>query len=162
MKLLLQTFFCWWFLASVAPAVDSAKLDLSSVMKKRLSTWLQSRTKRALHGVPAESDPASVQFVRPEDVKDTLKPHSSTDISIRAKRNKGSVNQNRRTGCAFLPTCTVHELAHRIHQWNTQLKVDNAPSEKISPGGYGRRRRSLLRHIAAAPGDLRQLKQVKS
>ncbi|XP_035272920.1 ADM-like [Anguilla anguilla] len=154
MRLLLQTFFCWWLLASVAPAVDSAKLDLSSVMKKRLSTWLQSRTKRDLNGVPAASNTDSVQFVRPEDVKDTLKPHSSTDIKIRAKRTKNSVNQSRRTGCSFLPTCTVHDLPHRIHQFNNKLKVDSAPIDKISPLGYGRRRRSLPNSIAAVLGDL--------
>ncbi|KAJ8340196.1 hypothetical protein SKAU_G00348290 [Synaphobranchus kaupii] len=122
MKLLLQTFFCWWFIASVAPAVDSVKLDLSSVMKKRLSTWLQSRAKRDLSGVPAATDADSVQFVRPEDVKDTLKPHSSTDINIR---------------------------------FNNKLKVDSAPIDKISPLGYGRRRRSLSSSVAAVPGDLR-------
>ncbi|KAJ8406610.1 hypothetical protein AAFF_G00301840 [Aldrovandia affinis] len=144
MKLLLQTFLCWWLLASVMPSVNSAKLDLSSVMKKRLSTWLQSRTKRDLNGMPAAIDAASVPFIRPEDVKDTLKPHSSTDISIRVKRT--SSNQSRRAGCSFLPTCTVHDLAHRIHQ--SKLKVDSAPIDKISPLGYGRRRRSLPERVA--------------
>ncbi|KAJ8247544.1 hypothetical protein GJAV_G00247570 [Gymnothorax javanicus] len=158
MKLFLQTFFCWWVLASVAPAVDSAKLDLSSLMKKRLSTWLQSRTKRELSGMPAAGDAHSVEFVQPEDVKDTLKPHSSMKTNIRTKRNKNSVNQSRRTGCSFLPTCGMHELVHRVHQLNNNLKVGSAPVDKISPLGYGRRRRSLPDSMATLLGNL----QVKS
>ncbi|XP_036399948.1 pro-adrenomedullin-like [Megalops cyprinoides] len=140
MKLLVQTFFCWCLLASVAPSVDGAKLALSSEMKKRLSIWLQSRTKRDSNSVSAVGDAEAMQFVRPEDVKDTLKPHSSTDIGIRAKRS--STSRARRSGCS-LPTCSVHELAHRLHVLNNKYKVDNAPLEKISPLGYGRRRRSL-------------------
>lgn len=67
---------------------------------------------------------------------------SSTDISVRTKRSKNSINQSRRPGCS-LGTCTVHVLAHRVHDLNNRLKIGNAPPEKISPLGYGRRRRSV-------------------
>lgn len=67
---------------------------------------------------------------------------SSTDISVRTKRSKNSANQSRRQGCS-LGTCTVHDLAHRLHQLNNKFKIGSAPVDKISPQGYGRRRRSL-------------------
>lgn len=67
---------------------------------------------------------------------------SSTGISVRTRRSKNSVNQSRRSGCS-LGTCTVHDLAHRLHQLNNKLKVSSAPIDKISPLGYGRRRRSV-------------------
>lgn len=67
---------------------------------------------------------------------------SSTGIGVRTKRSKNSVNQSRRSGCS-LGTCTVHDLAHRLHQLNNKLKVGSAPIDKISPLGYGRRRRSV-------------------
>ncbi|KAI1889816.1 hypothetical protein AGOR_G00166820 [Albula goreensis] len=158
-KMKLQTFFCCWLLASFVPGVDSAKLDLSSVLKKRLSTWLQSRTKRDLSDIPAAIKAESMTFVQPEDVKDTLKPYSSTDIIIRAKRTKNSVNQSKRAGCSFLPTCTVHNLAHRIHQFSN--KIDNAPPDKISPIGYGRRRRSLPEHMPVLLLEHGRLRLVK-
>ncbi|XP_036391342.1 pro-adrenomedullin-like isoform X2 [Megalops cyprinoides] len=142
MKLLLQSVFCWCLLATVAPSVESTKFDLSSEMKRRLNVWLQSRSKRDLSSISVVSKVDSTQFVRPEDVKDTLSPHSSSDINIRAKRSKNSVSQTRRSGCS-LGTCTVHDLAHRIHQLNNKFKVGSAPMDKISPLGYGRRRRSL-------------------
>ncbi|KAJ8396733.1 hypothetical protein AAFF_G00015710 [Aldrovandia affinis] len=141
MKLLLQSVVCWCLLATVTPGVESAKLDLSSEMKRRLNIWLQNRSKRDLSSTSVASKADSTQFVRPEDVKDTLAPHSSTDVSIRTKRSKSTVNQVRRPGCS-LGTCTVHDLAHRIHQLNNKFRT-GAPMDKISPQGYGRRRRSL-------------------
>lgn len=66
----------------------------------------------------------------------------STGISMRTKRSKNSINQSRRAGCS-LGTCTVHVLAHRIHDLNNKLKIGNAPADKINPFGYGRRRRSV-------------------
>lgn len=67
---------------------------------------------------------------------------SSTDINIRAKRSKNSNGQSRRQGCS-LGTCTVHDLAHRLHELNSKGRIVSAPVVKISPHGYGRRRRSL-------------------
>lgn len=67
---------------------------------------------------------------------------SSIDTNVRTRRSKTSGNQSRRQGCS-LGTCTVHDLAHRLHQLSNKYKIGNAPVEKISPQGYGRRRRSL-------------------
>lgn len=66
----------------------------------------------------------------------------STETHVRTKRSKNSANQSRRQGC-YLGTCSVHDLAHRLHLLNNTLKIGSAPPVKISPQGYGRRRRSL-------------------
>uniref|UniRef100_A0A4W4F5W2 Uncharacterized protein n=1 Tax=Electrophorus electricus TaxID=8005 RepID=A0A4W4F5W2_ELEEL len=49
-------------------------------------------------------------------------------------------------GCNLL-TCMVHDLAYRINQ--TSKRMNSAPQEKISPQGYGRRRRRSLLHRSA-------------
>ncbi|KAM3876703.1 adrenomedullin a [Diretmus argenteus] len=140
MKLILQSFLYCCLLATVAHCVE---LEMNPELKKRLSVWIESRLRRDLNSVSAEETAHSEQFVRPEDIRDTLFPHSSIDISVRTRRSvKNSVNQSRRPGCS-LGTCTVHDLAHRIHQLNNKLKIGSAPIDKISPQGYGRRRRSL-------------------
>ncbi|KAJ8249275.1 hypothetical protein GJAV_G00233070 [Gymnothorax javanicus] len=138
MKLLVQSMLCWCLLATIASGVESAKLGLSTEMRRWLNIWLQNRSRRDLSSTSTAAV-ADSQFVRPEDVRDTLIPHSSTDTRARVRRSK---NSGRRPGCS-LGTCTVHDLAHRIHQLNNKLKVGSAPMDKISPLGYGRRRRSL-------------------
>ncbi|XP_036442961.1 adrenomedullin a [Colossoma macropomum] len=140
MNPILLSLFCCCLLITVTPGVDSAKLNLSQVLKR--SVWLQ-RTKRDLSSLSALQEADHGQFVRPEDVKDTLLPHSSAGhIGVRTKRSKSSINQSKKSGCA-LGTCTVHDLAHRLQQFNNKLKIASAPIEKISPKGYGRRRRSV-------------------
>lgn len=86
---------------------------------------------------------------------------SSTDISVRTKRSKNSANQSRRQGCS-LGTCTVHDLAHRLHQLNNKLKIGSAPVDKISPQGYGRRRRSLPAHRVTLTLEQGRLRPVWS
>ncbi|MBN3303760.1 ADML protein, partial [Amia calva] len=112
----------------------------------RLSIWVQSRTKRDVNSLSAsemsEAESFKMGFVRPDDVKDTLNPHSSNDINIRVKRYKSSVSQSKGMGCS-LGTCSVHDLAHRLFQLTDKHKDGSAPMDKISPLGYGRRRRSL-------------------
>lgn len=46
-------------------------------------------------------------------------------------------------GCRF-GTCTVQKLAHQIYQFTDKDKDGVAPRNKISPQGYGRRRRRSL------------------
>lgn len=139
MQLIFQSFLSCCLLATVAHCVE---LEVNPELKKRLSIWLGSRLRRDLDSVSVEKTAESEYFVRPEDIRDTLLPHSSTDINVRTKRSKNSSNQSRRQGCS-LGTCTVHDLAHRLHQLNNKLKIGSAPIDKISPQGYGRRRRSL-------------------
>ncbi|KAK7913329.1 hypothetical protein WMY93_013540 [Mugilogobius chulae] len=127
MKFILRSFLCGCLLATVAHCVE-----LDPELKKRLNTWLESRLRRDLHTLSTEQ-----KLVRPEDFRDSL-THSSSHTNVRTKRS----NQNRRQGCS-LGTCTVHDLAHRLHVLNNKMKIGSAPVDKISPQGYGRRRRSL-------------------
>ncbi|XP_059210905.1 adrenomedullin a [Centropristis striata] len=129
MQLIFQSFLSCCLLAAVAHCVE---LEVNPELKKRLSIWLGSRSRRDLDSVSVERTAESEHFVRPEDIRDTLLPHSSSHTSVRTKRSKG---------CS-LGTCTVHDLAHRLHQLNNKLKI-TVPVMKISPQGYGRRRRSL-------------------
>ncbi|XP_041839583.1 adrenomedullin a [Melanotaenia boesemani] len=139
MKTIFHSFLYCCLLATVAHCVE---LEVNPELKKRLSIWLGSRLRRDLDSVTVEKTAESEHFVRPEDIRETLLPHSRTDINVRTKRSKNSANQSRRQGCS-LGTCTLHDLAHRLHQLNNQLKIGSAPVDKISPQGYGRRRRSL-------------------
>lgn len=139
MKMMFHSFLYCCLLATIA---HCGELEVNPQLKKRLSLWLGSRLRRDLDSVAVEKTAASEQFVRPEDIRDTLLPHSGSDINIRTKRSKNSGNQSRRQGCS-LGTCTVHDLAHRLHQLNNKFKEGIAPVAKISPQGYGRRRRSL-------------------
>lgn len=75
-------------------------------------------------------------------------PHSGReDAHNRVKRYRQSVNSfphlpTFRMGCRF-GTCTVQKLAHQLYQLTDKVKDGAAPVNKISPQGYGRRRRSL-------------------
>ncbi|KAK9542791.1 hypothetical protein VZT92_000622 [Zoarces viviparus] len=142
MQLIFQSFLSCCLLATVAHCVE---LQVNPELKKRRSIWLGSRLRRDLDSVSVEKTAESENFVRPEDIRDTLLPHSSTDINVRTKRSKHSGNQSRRQGCS-LGTCAVHDLAHRLHQLGNNLRTGSAPADKISPQGYGRRRRSLPAH----------------
>lgn len=66
----------------------------------------------------------------------------SAHTSVRTKRSKSSFSPSKRYGCS-LGTCIVHDLPDRLVQINNRLKTGSAPMDKISPQGYGRRRRSL-------------------
>lgn len=151
MNLIILSLFCCCLLVTVTPGVNSAKFNLSQVLKR--SVWLQ-RTKRDLSSLSALREAQSgSQFVRPEDVKDSLLPHSSAGhTGVRTKRSRNSViNQSKSSGCA-LGTCTMHDLAHRLQQLNNKLKF--APAEKMGALGYGRRRRSVPeRRMALERGE---------
>lgn len=130
MKTIFHSFLYCCLLASVAHCVE---LEVNPELKKRLSVWLGSRLRRDLETVAVEKSSESQNFVRPDDIRDTLLPHSSTDINIRTKRSGG---------CG-LGTCVVHDLAHRIQQLNNNRLKTGVPPGKMSSKGYGRRRRSV-------------------
>ncbi|KAM4667526.1 pro-adrenomedullin [Amazona ochrocephala] len=133
---------------------DAARVNVATEFKRKWTKWALSRAKRdvksagALQGLGAAAD---VQpLIRTQDVKEEPRiSHPSTleDAHIRVKRYRQSINsfphfQAIRTGCRF-GTCTVQKLAHQIYQLTDKDKDDTAPASKISPQGYGRRRRSL-------------------
>ncbi|KAM9825113.1 adrenomedullin a isoform X2 [Syngnathus typhle] len=152
MKLIFQAFLSCCL---VATAAHCAQPEVNPKLKKRLSIWLGSRLRRDLESKTANSE----HIVRQEDIRDTMLPHSSTEPHVRTKRSKNSANQSRRQGC-YLGTCSVHDLAHRLHTLNNTLRFGTAPPIKISPQGYGRRRRSLPDHRVALRMEQGRLRPV--
>ncbi|XP_020024882.1 pro-adrenomedullin isoform X1 [Castor canadensis] len=145
------------FLGSLAfLGADTARLDVASEFRKKWNKWALSRGKRELRvssSYPtglAEVKAGPIQtLVRSQDVKSASRSPqaSSPDAArIRVKRYRQSMNnfQGLRTfGCRF-GTCTVQKLAHKIYQFTDKDKDNVAPRNKISPQGYGRRRRRSL------------------
>ncbi|MEE6498770.1 hypothetical protein FKM82_003226 [Ascaphus truei] len=143
------------FLGSVA-----ARIDFAPELKKKWGLSVKSRVRRNLktpiesHALAADASSGS-PFIKEEDVKDLLNHPSSTDAHIRVKRYRNSLNnfhhfQSMRVGCRF-GTCTVQNLAHQIFQYTDKDKDGTAPANKISPQGYGRRRRSVPEHRLLLP-----------
>uniref|UniRef100_H3CVF1 Adrenomedullin a n=2 Tax=Tetraodon nigroviridis TaxID=99883 RepID=H3CVF1_TETNG len=139
MKLIVQSFLYCCLLATVARC---GEFDVKPQLRKRPSIWFRNRLRRDLDRVSVERTEELQHFVSPDEVRVTRLPHSSTDFNVRTKRSKNSGNQTRRQGCS-LGTCIVHDLAHRLHQLGNKYKFGNAPEDKMSPQGYGRRRRSV-------------------
>ncbi|XP_077569414.1 adrenomedullin a isoform X1 [Stigmatopora nigra] len=163
MKVIFQAFL---YCCLVATAAHCVEFEVNPKLKKRLSIWLGSRLRRDLSSGSVNAE----HFVRQEDGRGDVLPHSryvpstgrfchqnkhlgltfssssssssSTETNVRSKRSKNSANQSRRQGCA-LGTCSVHDLAHRLHLLNNKLKIGSAPQGKISAHGYGRRRRAV-------------------
>ncbi|XP_019332357.1 pro-adrenomedullin isoform X1 [Alligator mississippiensis] len=142
---------------------DAASLDVASAFRRKWARWALSRAKRDVPAAPAPAGPAAVQpLVRPEDVKEEaglwhLSSSSNREAAhVRVKRYRHSLGsfphfQAMRMGCRF-GTCTVQQLAHQIYQLTDKEKDGAAPASKISPQGYGRRRRrSLPRPPARGP-----------
>uniref|UniRef100_A0A672PQ34 Adrenomedullin a n=1 Tax=Sinocyclocheilus grahami TaxID=75366 RepID=A0A672PQ34_SINGR len=137
MNSVLQKAFLWCVLTTILPSVTSAK-PLNADGLRRLSVWLQGRVRRDVHSLSerSESDSAALLTQRNNDTESFVPQHRS----VRLKRTEPaySVKRVERAGC-ILSTCSVHELAHLLNMINT--KTNNAPIEKISSKGYGRRRR---------------------
>ncbi|XP_031469769.1 ADM [Phasianus colchicus] len=134
--------------------VDAARVDVATEFKRKWTSWVLSRAKRdvrppgAPRGLGAATDVQAL--VRTQDVKDprVSQPSGREDAHIRVRRYRQSVNSyphlpTFRMGCRF-GTCTVQKLAHQLYQLTDKVKDGAAPVNKISPQGYGRRRRSLL------------------
>ncbi|XP_043914865.1 pro-adrenomedullin [Protopterus annectens] len=127
------------------------RLTDSSELQKRMSFWNLIRTKRALEPYERnkiqDMEGKARQFVGDEDVKDNgLSKVSLPDNHVRVKRyrqsDSGSQKHHTGPGCKF-GTCAVHNLAYRVHQTATDKDKEISPASKISPQGYGRKRRSL-------------------
>ncbi|XP_008851681.1 ADM isoform X1 [Nannospalax galili] len=134
---------------------DTVRLDVASEFRKKWNKWALSRGKREL---PVSSNPTGLAdlkagpvqaLVLPQDVKGasgSLQASSADTSRIRVKRYRQMKNNfqgSRSPGCRF-GTCTVQKLAHQIYQFTDKDKDGVAPRNKISPQGYGRRRRRAL------------------
>ncbi|XP_010383124.1 ADM isoform X1 [Rhinopithecus roxellana] len=136
--------------------------DSGLLVFSRWNKWALSRGKRELRMsssyptglADVKAGPAQT-LIRPQDMKGASRSpeDSSPDAArIRVKRYRQSMNNFqglRSFGCRF-GTCTVQKLAHQIYQFTDKDKDNVAPRSKISPQGYGRRRRRSLPE--AGPG----------
>ncbi|KAM6464583.1 pro-adrenomedullin [Liasis olivaceus] len=127
--------------------IDATKLDIASNFKKRWTAWALSRARRDL---PARVADASVHsFIRTQDVKGesrTLQPSLETS-RVRVKRHLQNLTGVRAT--CRLGTCNLQSLANTLFHLTDKDKDISAPPKKLSPLGYGRRRRSLAPRIGA-------------
>lgn len=149
------------FLGSFAfLGADTARLDASSQFRKKWNKWALSHGKREVQvlssyptGLADEKTVPTQTLVQLQDQESTSRtPQTSTQsvAHIRVKRYRQSMNQgSRNSGCRF-GTCTVQKLAHQIYQFTDKDKDGVAPRSKISPHGYGRRRRRSLPEILLA------------
>ena len=136
---------------------DTAGPDTPSQFRKKWNKWALSRGKRELQAsssyptgladettVPTQTlDP----FLDEQNTTGPLQASNQSEAHIRVKRYRQSMNQGSRSnGCRF-GTCTFQKLAHQIYQLTDKDKDGMAPRNKISPQGYGRRRRRSLLEV---------------
>ncbi|EGV97006.1 ADM [Cricetulus griseus] len=149
------------FLGSVAfLGADTARLDASSQFRKKWNKWALSHGKRELQASSSYPMGLADEKTSPTQALDLLQDEQSTlstpqasiqnAAHIRVKRYRQIMNQGyRSSGCRF-GTCTVQKLAHKIYQLTDKDKDGFAPRNKISPQGYGRRRRRSLPEVLRA------------
>ncbi|NXY63873.1 ADML protein, partial [Callaeas wilsoni] len=132
--------------------VDAARVDVATEFKRKWTKWALSRAKRdvkpagVLRGLGAAAD--VLPLIRTQDVKEDSRvspPSNREDAHIRVKRYRQSINRfpHFQTKACRFGTCTVHWLVDELHRAAVNDRNDAAPPNKISPQGYGRRRRSL-------------------
>ncbi|XP_021075155.1 ADM [Mus pahari] len=139
---------------------DTAGPDTPSQFRKKWNKWALNRGKRELQAsssyptgladettVPTQTlDP----FLDEQNTTGPLQASNQSEARIRVKRYRQSMNQGSRSnGCRF-GTCTFQKLAHQIYQLTDKDKDGMAPRNKISPQGYGRRRRRSLPEVLRA------------
>lgn len=129
---------------------DAAPLDGASVFLKKWTKWAVSPENRELL-MPSSNttelgdskDGSAQTNLGPQDLKNgsgSPQLSGSEVVLNRVKRNQRGL---RSFACRF-GTCTVQKLAHQIYQLTDKDKDGVAPQSKISPQGYGRRRRRSL------------------
>ncbi|RMC12210.1 hypothetical protein DUI87_09721 [Hirundo rustica rustica] len=130
--------------------VDAAKVDVATEFKRKWTKWALSRAKRdmkpagVLRGLGAAAD--VLPLIRTQDMKEDSRvspPSNREDAHIRVKRYRQSINRfpHFQTKACRFGTCTVHWLVDELHRAAVNDRNDAAPPNKISPQGYGRRRR---------------------
>ncbi|XP_062860415.1 pro-adrenomedullin [Trichomycterus rosablanca] len=129
MRMVPQSILMWCLLAAFLHCVISATLQLNTEGEKKLSVRLQR------------------DLCVPKRSLDSAE-NNDTDSAVIEKSDQPSRRVKR--GCKLL-TCSVHDLAHRINQLSSTM--NSAPPHKISPCGYGRRRRRALLQRSSAPAQ---------
>ncbi|XP_076127594.1 pro-adrenomedullin [Alosa pseudoharengus] len=136
MKLFLQSVVILCVLATLVRCSRNTHPEPSAEGRKRLSVWLQSLVRRDVHRRLS---------VREEDSVNNLEESRSNKPLISHLRIKRTLNSMKPLGCNLV-TCSIHDLAHRLHGINKQ-KSESAPQHKIGANGYGRRRRRSLEQL---------------
>lgn len=149
MKLFLQSALLWCVLATLACCSRSTQAELSAESRKRLSIWLQSLVRKDIHRRLSEREEGSVDRLEDSRSSKPLPTH------LRIKR---TLNSMKPSGCNLV-TCSVHELAHRLHSINKH-KPDSVPLDKMGANGYGRRRRRSLEQLFPTLTSLRSWTQL--
>ncbi|XP_047008832.2 uncharacterized protein admb [Ictalurus punctatus] len=129
MKTVSQNILFWCLLAAFVPCVISATLPPNSDGEKKLNAELQKK------------DPC----MHNRSLEDSVE---NRDTGPPISQNSDQPSGRMKRGCN-LPTCSIHDLAYRINHLSN--KTNNAPPRKISPCGYGRRRRRSLLRRSTAP-----------
>ncbi|XP_004613719.2 pro-adrenomedullin [Sorex araneus] len=139
---------------------DTAPLDVATEFRKKWNQWALSRGKRELRA--SSSYPTGLGDVKARTVQTLLHPLDVKDASgnpqtsdpgaarprVKRYQQRTHLQRPRGVGCRF-GTCTMQNLAHRIYHFTDKEKDFSAPPIKISPQGYGRRRRRAL--LVAGP-----------
>ncbi|KAM4619250.1 pro-adrenomedullin [Polymixia lowei] len=127
MRLALQTVICCCVFTTVLPLAGGAAVDLNSSLKKRFKVWLQSRMRRDVHKSCMESQ-------KEEGGAETL--------AVQPRSRRSPVTSPKKAGCG-LTTCMINDLIHTMSSMSINVKKPSVPPNKMTPDGYGRRRRSL-------------------
>ncbi|XP_068595953.1 pro-adrenomedullin-like [Brachionichthys hirsutus] len=138
MRLAVHTVLCCCVFTTMLPLVKGATGEINTSMRKRFRVWLQNRVKNSSLATPAERHADLHVGSRQDGNVKTVYPPSSFGLKIRARRAASS-----KSSSCVLITCAYHDLLHRLYQINNWQKEATAPEKKMSPTGYGRRRRSL-------------------
>ncbi|MED6242620.1 hypothetical protein ATANTOWER_007396, partial [Ataeniobius toweri] len=131
MRFSLHTVICCCVFTTVVPLIRGDPGEPHGTQKKRFIEWLQSHMNRDPH---TQLNAAKVQTSRgPSQNEDgeTSLQSASLGENIRSKRS---------SGCR-LATCVIHDVADGV-RYNKMPPRPCAPKDKISPKGYGRRRRT--------------------
>lgn len=132
------------FSTTLAPGIAPAGLQLwwrEQVPSPSGSAWLRSQ----VVGTKALVD--EVFFLLRSNQSEA---RNQSEAHIRVKRYRQSMNQGSRSSGCRIGTCTMQKLAHQIYQLTDKDKDGMAPRNKISPQGYGRRRRRSLPEVLRA------------
>ncbi|XP_060117884.1 pro-adrenomedullin [Heteronotia binoei] len=135
-----------FYLGSVAFGVEAAQLDAAADVKRKWSRWALSRARREATLTKAEANVPSLVHVR--EVKGEPSRREEGHIRLKRQDPNAVFHTHLRVSCR-MGTCAVANLRDQLFHLNNKDKDPNAPPRKISPQGYGRRRRSLLDILAA-------------
>nr|XP_056707916.1 pro-adrenomedullin [Euleptes europaea] len=125
---------------------EAAKLDVASDFKRKWSRWALSRARRDAALPQADADAPS--FAQAREARGEPSRREEGHVRLKRQDPNAVFHTQLRVTCK-MGTCSVAKLADQLFHLNNKEKDANAPTRKISPHGYGRRRRSLVEALVA-------------